>query len=149
MSAFFEPVMFATEAYDQPKPVKQQQSGLLSANEIVHYLEEHYSFKDVPDDLAHKLSAAHNFSYITPLRMSTAAIDGIVLACREWAKYLSNPKDFDRLVFHELVTMAKCHTSVLSSYFTESVAGFKLTESKPGLSYALIVDRVGNVKAVR
>lgn len=144
MSSFFEPAMFATEPHNPS--IQQRKSSKLSAESIVRYIQEHHCI-NVPDDFVIELLSAHFNVSAAPFTMHHSAVDGIISACTEWKQYLSDQTDFDRLVCHELISMAKSHTSILSVYFIEN-AGFRLVETKPVPSYALIVDRDGEVREI-
>lgn len=103
---------------------------------------------NVPDDFATQLLEAHFIVSESPFNMHEETVDGIIRACKKWRQYLSDQTDFDRLVCHELISMATSHAAVLSVYFTEK-AGFNLVENKPVPSYAIIVNHNGDVSELR
>lgn len=146
MSAFFEPTPFATETHNSSIP-QGRSSSRHTAESIVKYLRD-YKNINVPDDFVIELLSAHLNVSAAPFTMHHSAVDGIISACTEWKQYLSDQTDFDRLVCYELISMARSHASVFSVHFTEK-AGFRLLQTKPAPSYALIVYRDGEVNEVR
>ena len=146
MSAFFEPTPFATETHNSSIP-QGRSSSRLTAESIVQYLQD-YKNINVPDDFATKLLEVHYIVSCNPFTMKLSAIDAIISESKKWCRYLRNQEDFDQLVCYELISMARSHASVFSVHFTEK-AGFRLLQTKPAPSYALIVYRDGEVKEVR
>ena len=136
---------FATETFNFSKR-QGKLHGNLNSKELFPFLEENYGIT-VPDTFPKQLLEAHYRTYKTAFSIPAITIHSIVSACNEWEKYLSEKNDYISLFCHELISMAEIHTSVFSVYFSEQ-AGFKLID-KPLPSYALIVNRSGNVRELR
>lgn len=85
---------------------------------------------------------------ITPFYISEETVDSIVESAKKWRRYLQNSADFEGLLISQLTSMLCCHVAVFSVYFCEKY-GFKMVEERPDPSYAIIIDRDGNVKEMR
>lgn len=126
---------------------KQKRQNKVASRDLIQTLREVHCIV-VPNDFEERLLSAHYSVSAAQLSISNQAITSVVNACREWAKYLQNPADFDKLVCYEILTLAVSHSCVLSNYFLEKEA-FQLVDDKPGYSYATVIDMLGNVKVIR
>jgi len=83
----------------------------VSCDDIVTYVIENHNI-DVPVNFSKTLNRAHHEHHSSLFHMPTKVVDQIVRACEIWKEFIL-AEDFDKLVCHQLVEMARIHTSVL------------------------------------
>ena len=105
----------------------------VNAHYIVDYLRTVRGI-EVLEDFPLQLVTIHQQNYSNEFNISTRTIDAIVDACEIFSEYVY---DMNELICHEIISMAKIHTCVLSKkHFSKQL--IRIKDNMPELLQATV-----------
>lgn len=143
------PVFQASSAFDWAIAPTISAHCIIGWKKISAYLDKTYNIQ-IDDDFGEVLLQVRKLvKNDGKVSFYPHAINSIYNVSRIWQKYLVNPEQFEHLMRYGLFSITQTHSAIFSNYFLKK-EGFEFVDiGLPENSYAILINRYGDVKEIR